>query len=259
MCTEVYIYYIFVTYRGTNAVTDHPLTVLQHLHTQISLNSNNTYISFSVLDQEKESTSPALISIVTPVGMSALIAIIIAIATVTIMIVLWKRKKRGEDGSHDSPDHIYDVPDYITNIVSQHRLESETRQNEIAMNINPTSHAVLSPNEKKTNIAYGCGVSGQQRSTDVTPGGVEYSDMQSNIAYGSIASSQQRSTDVIPGGVEYSDMQSNIAYGCGASGQQSVTPGGVEYSDMQSNIAYGCVASDQCHDTEEHSSEVSTL
>ena len=188
--------------------------------------------------------------------MSALIAIIIAIAAVTIMIVLWKRKKRGEDGSHDSPDHIYDVPDYITNIVSKHRLESETRQNEIAMNINPTSHAVLSPNEMKTNSAYGCGVSGQQRSTDVTPGGVEYSDIQSNIAYGS---DQQVSTDVPPGGVEYSDMQPNIAYGSDQQVSTDITPGGVECSDMQPNIAYGCTESDQCHDTEEHSSEVSTL
>ena len=177
--------------------------------------------------------SPALISIVTPVGMSALIAIIIAIATVTIMLVLWKRRKQGEDGSHDSPDHVYDVPDYITNIVSQNRLESETRQNEIAMKI--TSHAVLSPNEMKSNIAYGCGVSGQQRSTDITTGGVEYSDMQPNIAYGCGAS----------------DQQGSIA--------TDVTPGGVEYSDMHSNIAYGCVVTDQCHDTEQHSSEMSTL
>ena len=131
----------------------------------------------------------------------------------------------------------------ITNIVTQNRHESQTRQNEIAMNINPTSHAVLSSNKMKSNIAYGYGVSGQQRSTDVTPGGVEYSDMQSNIAYGYGVSGQQRSTDVTPGGVEYSDMQSNIAYGCGVSGQQrstDVLPSETQYCDTKSNIAYSC-------------------
>ena len=145
------------------------------------------------------------------------------------MIVLWKRRKQGEDRSHDSPglSPVVDEPG------SQRNRQSELEQNEIEMQVNPTLHAELSPNEMKTNIAYGSISSGQQRSTDVTPVGVEYSDMQSNIAYGCGALDQQRSTDV--------------------------TPGGVEYSDMQSNIAYGCVASDQCHDTDEHSSEVSTL
>ena len=73
---------------------------------------------------------------------------------------------------------------------------------------------------------------------------------------------QQKSTDVPLSEVQYSDMQSNVAYGCGTSFQQrstDVTPGGVEYSDMQSNIACAPIASGQCHDTEEYTSEVSTL
>ena len=123
------------------------------------------------------------------------------------------------------PYIIYDVPDYITNIVTQNRLESQTRQNEIAMNINPTSHAVLSPNKMKSNIAYGCGVSGQQRSTDVTPDGVEYSDMQLNIAYGCGAPGQQRSTDVLPSEAQYCDTKSSIAYSCSASDLCHVTEG----------------------------------
>ena len=162
------------------------------------------------------------------------------------MIVLWKRRKQGENRPHDSPSHIYDIiPDTKAN-VSQHKLQSKIEQNKTAMNVISTLDAEL----------------GQQKSTDVPLSEVQYSDMQSNIAYGRGASSQQRSTDVTPGGVEYSDMQSNIAYGRGASSQQratDVTPGGVEYSDMQSNIACVPIASGQCRDTEEHTSEVSTL
>ena len=41
--------------------------------------------------------------------------------------------------------------------------------------------------------------------------------------------------------------------------ESDVPPGGVETSDMKSNIADGCVASDQCHASEEFSSEVTTL
>ena len=90
-----------------------------------------------------------------------------------------------------------------------------------AINVNPTLCAEVSPNEPTTNIA--STVSGQLVSAGVSSSKVQDSDMKSNIAYGSIASSQQVSTD------------------------------------MKSNIAYGCITPDECHASEEHTSQVSTL
>ena len=108
------------------------------------------------------------------------------------MIILWRRRNQGEDKSHDSPDHIYDVPDGKT---------------VTAINVNPTQCAEVSPNKPTTNIA--STVSGQLVSTGVSSSEVQDSDMKSNIAYSSVASSQQVSTD----------MKSNIAYGCITSDQ----------------------------------------
>ena len=103
------------------------------------------------------------------------------------MIVLWKQKKQVENRSHDFPDHIYCLSDDVINSGTQHKLQSELKQSETAAKVNPTP-----PNEVKSND-YSSFASCQPGSTDVTPGGVEYSDMQSNIA--SSASDQCRATE----------------------------------------------------------------
>ena len=167
------------------------------------LNALIVNFSFCTSDQEAGNKSTPLLSIILPVVV-AITAIIII--TVALMIIIWRRRNQGEDKSHNSPDHVYDVPDGTTMM---------------AINVNPTQCAEVSPNEPTTNIV--STASGQLVSTGVSSSEVQHSDMKSNIAYGSIASSQQVCTD------------------------------------MKSNIAYGCITSDKCHASEELSSQVSTL
>ena len=82
-----------------------------------------------VSDEEGGSKSASLIKIVLPIVMTVFAAILITIATITI--VLWKRRMQGEKKSHDSPDH----GDITTDNVSLVTLQSEIEQSETTTNV----------------------------------------------------------------------------------------------------------------------------
>jgi hypothetical protein len=124
------------------------------------------------IDQEDGSKFISFFTVVLPLVVGVFILTIVLV-TAALVIVLCKRRKQGGNRQREFVEHIYDVP----GVIIKSKPQSELRQKEGAMDTNDE----LSRNlyEMKSNVAYGCIGSVQQRSANVPPSRAQSSEVSS--------------------------------------------------------------------------------
>ena len=123
-------------------------------------------------DQEDGSKFTSFFTVILPLVVGVFILTIILV-TIALVIVLCKRRKQEGNRQREFVEHIYDVP----GVIIKSKPQSELRQKEGAMDTNDE----LSRNlyEMKSNVAYGCIGSVQQRSANVPPSRAQSSEVSS--------------------------------------------------------------------------------